>query len=107
MEISNSMNLLLETSASCHYVIKGEYLQKQIPPFINLAIDEAVKNLQNHFGMLRKTICSSDSYIGFTVGFDATVVVKSWKLLESYGSIIGVSYPNHFLGVIKYQMMKL
>ena len=51
--------------------------------------------------MLKKFLCYSDSYIVFTVGVDATVVVKSWKLLESYGKMIVVSYLNHFLGVTK------
>ena len=49
--------------------------------------------------MTRKNICSLDSYIYFTVGFDATVMVKSWQLLESYGAIVGGSYPNRFLNV--------
>ena len=49
--------------------------------------------------MIRKNICSSDSYIDFTVGTDATVLVQSWQMLESNGEIVGGSYPNRFLGV--------
>ena len=33
MEIENSMNLLLETLASCHCAIQGEYLQKNNSTF--------------------------------------------------------------------------
>ena len=51
--------------------------------------------------MLRKTLCSSYSYIDFTVGVDATVVVKSRQPIESYGEIFGGSYPNNYLDVTK------
>ena len=76
-------------------------MQKIIPPFINITIDETVEKLQNHFYMLRKTISSSDSYIPFTVGVDATVVVKSWQILESYKEIFDGSYPINFLDVTR------
>ena len=64
---------------------KDNICKKIIPPFINLTIDETLEKLQNHIFMLRKNICSSDGYIAFKVGFDANVVVQSWKILESYG----------------------
>ena len=67
---------------------KENIFKKRKKLFINLTIDETVENLQNHFCMLIKTICSSDSYIAFTVGVDATGVVKSWQLLESCGAIV-------------------
>ena len=51
--------------------------------------------------MLIKTLCYSDSCIAFTVGVDDTVVVKSWQLLENYGSIVCGSYRNNVLDINK------
>ena len=51
--------------------------------------------------MIRKTRFSSYNYIAFTVGVDATVVVKSCKLFESYREIVGGSYPNNFWDINK------
>ena len=98
---SRSLNLSIALDANgnlkcCEFVARKRglvslrhsrriFAKKIIPTFINLTIDETVKNLQNHFCMLRKTICFSDSYIDLTVEVDATVVVKSWKILESCG----------------------
>ena len=76
-------------------------MQKTSPTFNNITIDETVEKIQNWFCILRKTLYSSDGYIGFTFGNDATVVLKSWQPLEVYWSIVGGSYPNHFLGVTK------
>ena len=101
MEIANSMILLLKLCpVSLHYS-RRIFAKKLIPPFINITIDEAVEKLKNHFCMLRKTICSSYSYIAFKLRVNGADVVKSWQLLGSYGAIFGGSYPNHFWGVTK------
>eukprot|EP00957_Ditylum_brightwellii_P158964 12099518-Ditylum_brightwellii.AAC.1 len=42
---------------------------------------------------------SSSTPIGFTAGTNATIVVKSWELLQGHGDIVGDVYPNHFLDV--------
>ena len=81
---------------------KENIFKKRNQLFINLTIDETLENLQNHFYMLRGTLFSSNSYIDFKVGVDATVVRKSWQILESYGEIVGWSYPNLFWMLLKY-----
>eukprot|EP00957_Ditylum_brightwellii_P132105 10071942-Ditylum_brightwellii.AAC.1 len=42
---------------------------------------------------------SSSTPMAFTVGIDATIVVKSWQLLQSHGAIVGGVQLNHFLDV--------
>ena len=64
---------------------------KEISPFINITMD--------HFFLIRESMDYSDSHIVFTAGVGATVVVKSWQLLEIHGEMVGASYPNHFMDI--------
>lgn len=73
------------------------FAKKRIPPFISLTSEETVEKLCHHFEKLRESMGQSSGPIAFTVGVDAIVVVKSWQKLPRHGTIVGASYPNHFL----------
>eukprot|EP00957_Ditylum_brightwellii_P192614 14665024-Ditylum_brightwellii.AAC.1 len=75
------------------------FANTRLPPFINLAFEESAKKLCNHFHKVHQAMGSSSTPIAFTAGIDATIVVKSWQLLQSHGAIVGGVYPNHFLDV--------
>ena len=76
------------------------FTKTRIPPFINLATTYTAEKLCNNFEKYRGDMGKSTRSIAFTAGIDATIFVKLWQLLPSYGAIVGRSYPNHFLTVV-------
>ena len=73
-------------------------LSERIPPFINLNNSETVEKLVSYLRTVQKSMGTSKP-VSFTVGVDATVVVNSRELLQSYRSIVGGNLPNHFFDV--------
>ena len=59
-------------------------------------MNETTQKLCSQFHNMHKEMGSTYTPIDFTVVVDATVVVKSWQILQSHGAFVGGEYPNHF-----------
>ena len=68
----------------------------RLPPFIHLTFNGTTQKKCNHFHNICKATGSTYTPIDFTVVVDATVVVKSWQILQSHGAFVDGEYPNHF-----------
>lgn len=71
-------------------------------PFINIDQDELVNRIKQHIARIRSLRAAagvSDSRIAFTVGFDGTVLAKSFQVLHTKDGnvVVGGAYPNHFV----------
>ena len=75
------------------------FVENRISPFINIDMSKTVEKLCHHFQLIFQAPGSSDFSTIFSVVVDATVVVKSWQILEIHGTIVGDIYPNNFLDV--------
>ena len=71
------------------------FTSSSIPLLIHLTMNETTQKLCSHFRKICKETGSTSTPIDFAVGVDAKVVVKSWNILQSHGSIVGGEYPNH------------
>ena len=71
-------------------------------PFIGISQSEIVIRLRQHFDRIRlkrKQAGSSRTRVAFSVGFDGTVLVKSYQILHSSNVIVGGAYPNHYIPI--------
>lgn len=68
-------------------------------PFIDLE-DREIKNIiQNYIGTIREKFGDVNKRVVFTVGVDATVLVKTFQYSPQLEAIIGGVYPNHRIDV--------
>ena len=75
------------------------FASSRLPPFIHVTFNETTQKFCSHFHKIRKETGSTSTPIDFTVGFYATVMVKSWQLFQSHGAIVGKAHPNPFLDI--------
>ena len=75
------------------------FARSRIPNFIHITLNETTQKLCSQFHNMHKAMGSTSTPIDFTVGVDATVVVKSCQILQSHGDIVGGAYPNKILDI--------
>ena len=66
---------------------------ERIPPFSNLTTSAVIESLVSYLITVQKAMDTS-KWVSFTVGVDATIVVKSWNIIQSHRSIFGGDSPN-------------
>lgn len=68
-------------------------------PFISLDREGMVSHLLSVFSRIHTFADESSLCIAFSVGIDATALVKSFKICSSNSAIVGGASPNHFIGI--------
>ena len=80
------------------YTIKP-FSEKTITQLINIDISETVESWCRQFQVIFQVPGSSYYPITLSVGVDAMVFVKSWKIIELYGASLGSIHSIHLLYV--------
>ena len=92
--ISGNLNLVsLQQIRSVMSQRRSEYI------FINTTSDQALSMLGKQFEKVRTKSNDSNMRISFSVGIDATALVKCYQLMSHHEAIVGGAYPNHFISV--------
>jgi len=68
-------------------------------PFINLSDSEIISIIENCVVTIRDKFNDTDKRIAFSVGIDATVLVKTFQYSSQLDAIVGGVYPNHCIDV--------
>ena len=72
---------------------------RRSPPFINLEDSDIISIIENHVRAIRERLQLSHKQIAFSVGIDATVLVKTFQYSSQLHAIIGGVYPNNCINV--------
>ena len=72
--------------------------KKKPPPIIIPTDNQIVEFVLNKFVQISAKCRNPRMHIAFTVGVDATVLVKSWQVYAGT-HVVGGAHPNHFLNI--------
>ncbi|KAL3788099.1 hypothetical protein HJC23_008161 [Cyclotella cryptica] len=72
---------------------------RQSFPFIDLEDREIKNTIQNYIGTICEKFGDVNKRVVFTVGVDATVLVKTFQYSPQLEAVIGSVYPNHRIDV--------
>ena len=79
--------------------VKRVISSKRGPPFMNMSTNEIVALVKSQIALVRKNSGNSTRRVVFSLGIDATVLVKAWQYSKSLEAIIGGASPNHCIDV--------
>jgi len=68
-------------------------------PFIHLSRANIMELMEGHIEMIRSKSNDDLRRVAFTVGVDATVVVKNVQVAGAHRVVVGLAAPNHFLPI--------
>ena len=73
--------------------------KKRTAPFIELTPAQIIDRITSNISKIRSSFANDSMRVAFTVGLDATCLVKGFQLSSSHGAIVGGIHPNHFISV--------
>ena len=68
-------------------------------PFISLDSEGQVSCLLSVFNRIRTLADDSSLHIAFSVGIDATALVKSFQIISNNSAIVRGAFPIHLIGI--------
>ena len=73
--------------------------KKKDHAFINIGKEKMVELVANRISMIRSGLGDESRRIAFSVGIDATCVVKGHQICADYGMVVGGASPNHCMSI--------
>ena len=86
------------------WAVSARHMQRIIAirrpePFIHLSRANIMELMEGHIERIRSKSNDDLRRVAFTIGVDATVVVKNVQVAGAHRVVVGLAAPNHFLPI--------